>query len=99
MKKPYRLAMTFGTATLLASVALWAGCSRPTDAWEEADGEGTKVLVSFPPLYCFTKKVAGDHAKVISLTQTVGAHHYTPTSHDVITASKADVFLVNGLRL
>lgn len=99
MKNRRRMVVSFGLVVLVVGSILWSGCSRSVDAWEETEGEGVRVLVSFPPLYCFARKVAGDHAKVISLTQTVGPHHYTPTSHDVILAAKADLFLVNGLGL
>lgn len=88
---------------LLGGVALvllvLSGCGRHEDPWDEATGEGPKVLVSFPPLYCFTKKVAGDHAKVLSLLTTVGPHDYNPSSSDAIKPMKADLFLVNGLTL
>jgi ABC-type Zn uptake system ZnuABC Zn-binding protein ZnuA len=57
------------------------------------------VLVSFPPLYCFTKSVAGDDAKVLSLLTTVGPHDYQPTAADALKVRKADLFLVNGLEL
>jgi zinc transport system substrate-binding protein len=75
------------------------GCGRHEDPWEKVAGEGPKVLVSFPPLYCFTKKVAGEHAKVLSLLTKVGPHDYSPSASDAIKSVKADVFLVNGLTL
>ena len=48
-------------------VGLWfPGCSKPPDPWLSVPGGPTKVLVSFPPLYSFTKYIAGDHAKLIA---------------------------------
>ena len=45
-------ALILAVAYLLSLV----GCSRSPDPWGE--GKSLKVLVSFPPLYCFTKGVA-----------------------------------------
>jgi ABC-type Zn uptake system ZnuABC Zn-binding protein ZnuA len=57
------------------------------------------VLVSFPPLYCFAKNIAGPDAKVLSLLTTVGPHDYQPTAADALLVRKADLFLINGLGL
>lgn len=76
-----------------------SGCSGAQDPWEKVEGKGPKVLVSFPPLYCFTKSISGDNAQVLSLLTSVGPHDYSPSAKDVLKAMKADVFLVNGLTL
>ncbi len=81
------------------SLLVMSGCSTHEDPWEHTEGDGPHVLVSFPPLYCFTKKVAGDHAKVLSLLTTMGPHDYNPSGRDAYKATGADVFLVNGLTL
>ncbi|MGF1579806.1 MAG: metal ABC transporter substrate-binding protein [Gemmataceae bacterium] len=76
------------------------GCTPAHDPWEETEGEGPKVLVSFPALYCFVKNVGGDHVKVRSLCKSVGPHDYgEPSAADVTEAVGADIFLVNGLGL
>jgi zinc transport system substrate-binding protein len=92
---------------LLASLGLAAlflpfffvGCEKPSDPWEGVEGGSKKILVSFPPLYCFTKQIAGPEAKVLCLATNVGPHHFEPTPDDVYKASKADLILYNGLGL
>jgi len=74
------------------------GCSKP-DRWKDVAGGPTKVLVSFPPLYCFAKNVAGDQAKVLSLLTTQGPHDFQPTAADAVLARDANVLLYNGLEL
>jgi ABC-type Zn uptake system ZnuABC Zn-binding protein ZnuA len=75
------------------------GCSRAPDPWASASGKnGPKVLVSFPPLYCLTKAVAGEHARVLCLT-TSDPHEYRPDSRDISKVHDADVLIYNGLGL
>jgi zinc transport system substrate-binding protein len=88
--------------TLAALVPLFLsfyGCSRADDPWEKVEGGQLKVLVSFPPLYCFTKGVADKDAKVLSLLAPTGPHGYTPGADDAHVVAGADLFLVNGLKL
>src|SRR3974390_1375524 len=82
----------------LMAVAL-SSCGSPRSPWETVPGGSKHVLVSFPPLYCFAKNVAGDHAKVLSLLTTVGPHDYPPSASDALKVRKADLFLINGLEL
>jgi ABC-type Zn uptake system ZnuABC Zn-binding protein ZnuA len=88
------------TVICIAGVG-WAssGCGAPASPWEEVPGGRKHVLVSFPPLFCFTKSVAGPDAKVLCLLTTVGPHDYQPTAADALKVRKADLFLVNGLEL
>ncbi|MCI0458370.1 MAG: metal ABC transporter substrate-binding protein [Gemmataceae bacterium] len=83
----------------LLTLALLPGCSGTKDPWPAVPGNGPRVLVSFPPLYCFAKNVAGDDAKVLSLLTTVGPHDHQATAEDAMIARGADLFLVNGLDL
>jgi zinc transport system substrate-binding protein len=84
---------------VLCSLGLLAfsGCRKGEDVWPSAGKK--RVLVSFPPLYSFTKNVAGDHADVRCLLTTQGPHDFEPTSNDVLLARKADLVLINGLGL
>src|SRR2546423_9008195 len=77
----------------------FVGCGSPDDPWKDVPGGPTRVLVSFPPLYCFAKQVAGPHAAILCLATTVGPHHYEPTSEDALKANKANLILYNGLGL
>jgi zinc transport system substrate-binding protein len=95
---PRKLAVV-ALVTLLAAVVLLPGCRRAGDPWGEVKGGPPRVLVSFAPLYCFAKAVAGDEVAVLSLTTTVGPHDHNADADDAIAAQKADLFLANGLTL
>src|SRR5204862_7467992 len=69
------------------------------DPWREGNPASPKVLVSFPPLYCFTKGVAGDDARVVSLLGATGPHEHQANADDAQLAAGADLFLANGLGL
>jgi ABC-type Zn uptake system ZnuABC Zn-binding protein ZnuA len=75
------------------------GCHKARDPWADTPGGTLKVLVSFAPLYSFTKSVAGDDARVISMLAPTGPHEHRATVDDAQLASGADLFLVNGLEL
>jgi zinc transport system substrate-binding protein len=83
---------------LVIIVASISGCSE-REVWPEAKPGQAKVLVSFPPLYCFAANVAGEHAVVKCLLTGAGPHDYHPTALDSLKVRKADLFLVNGLEL
>jgi ABC-type Zn uptake system ZnuABC Zn-binding protein ZnuA len=84
---------------LLAAVVLLPGCRKAEDPWGNVKGGPPRVLVSFAPLYCFAKAVAGDEVAVLSLTTTIGPHDHSADADDAIAAQKADLFLANGLTL
>jgi zinc transport system substrate-binding protein len=87
-------------ASIALASLLWAsGCGAPRSDWENVPGGPKHVLVSFPPLYCFAKSVAGPDAKVLSLLTTVGPHDYQPTAADALKVRRADLFFINGLGL
>ena len=73
------------------------GCRKATDVWPGTNKK--RVLVSFPPLYCFTKNVSGDDADVRCLITAQGPHDHQLTDQDVQMAQKADLVLINGLGL
>ena len=85
---------------LLAVVVLrLAGCSKPADPFKDIPGGPTRVLVTIPPLYCFTKAVAGDDAAVLCLLTSQGPHDYEAGFNDILKARKANLFLAVGLGL
>jgi ABC-type Zn uptake system ZnuABC Zn-binding protein ZnuA len=96
-----KLRLVAGIAAIVTSAILLAqvGCSHAEDPWAKVEGGNLKVLVSFPPLYCFTKGVADKDAKVLSLLVGVGPHEHQATADDAMLASGADLFFVNGLGL
>jgi ABC-type Zn uptake system ZnuABC Zn-binding protein ZnuA len=75
------------------------GCGAPPNPWKDVPGGPTKVVASFPPLYCFTRNVAGPDAAVLCLLVTTGPHEFRPEKLDALKLSRADLFLVNGLGL
>jgi ABC-type Zn uptake system ZnuABC Zn-binding protein ZnuA len=92
-----RLAFLLLPLTALAAAAL-SGCSEVEDPWR-GKPERPRVVVSFPPLASFARKVAGDHAGVVCLAVEQGVHHYQPRVTDAIVLQKADVLFANGLGL
>ena len=94
-----RTKVTSATAALILGAYLFslAGCTKAPDRWGE--GKSPMVLVSFPPLYCFTKAVAGDDARVVTLLAATGPHEHRANADDAQRAAGADLFLVNGLGL
>jgi zinc transport system substrate-binding protein len=102
MKATNRLTELLGTVTaavLMPCLLSVIGCRKAADPWDTVEGGNLKVLVSFPPLYCFTRGVADKDAKVVSLLAATGPHEHQPTADDARVAAKADLFLVNGLGL
>ncbi len=101
MSRRLRQVGEFAAVAVLGLAVLLSGCSAARDPWEEAEGApgAVRVLVSFPPLYCFARNVAGEHARVLCLAVTTGPHDYSPQGRDALKAFKADLLLVNGLGL
>jgi zinc transport system substrate-binding protein len=74
-------------------------CTKAPDPWAGLDDGGKKrVVVSFPPLYSFTKAVGGDHVAVICLCVT-GPHEFDPDVKKSLVLNKADLLIGNGLGL
>lgn len=100
LQRKLRVALLLPGLLLVAfGVVPFSGCSKAEDPWGKIAGEGPKVAVSFPPLYCFTRAVTGDHAKVMCLLTTVGPHDYRFDATDALKLLKADALIVNGLHL
>src|SRR5262245_44687333 len=82
----------------LAAVALVAGCGKADDPWKDRGGP-PRVVVSFPPLDCFVRNVAGPRAGLICLCTTTGPHDYQYNLRDADLLRGANLFLANGLGL
>lgn len=79
-----------------SGLVLAVGCGSREKETEQRTGP--KVLVSFPPLYSFTKSVAGDDAHVDVLLTGTGPHSEPdPTADQLKLAKKADLFFIVGL--
>jgi zinc transport system substrate-binding protein len=56
-----------------------------------------QVVTTLFPLYDFSKNIAGDKAQVtLLLPPGVEAHSFEPRPQDIITISKADIFIYTG---
>jgi zinc transport system substrate-binding protein len=86
-----------GAAGVALTVGM-VGCRKEKPIWEGLGGP-PRVLVSFPPLYSFTKSVAGDDAAVLCLLTDKGPHEYEFQARDVLKLRDADIFFINGLGL
>ncbi len=81
------------------SLASLTGCTENKNPWSGASNK-TKVLVSFAPIYSFTKAIAGDDAEVECLLTETGPHfHGDATSKQLTLARGCDTFIINGLKL
>ncbi|MGE6575705.1 metal ABC transporter substrate-binding protein [Paenibacillus xylanexedens] len=97
------------TLGLLFSLTLIvAGCGQKSASDANTSSTGTSVpveseaaklnvLVSFYPMYEFTKNVAGDLADVHTLVPAgMEPHDWEPTPQDIASIEKADVLVYNG---
>src|SRR5437762_7743417 len=99
MSRTIRIVCSVATCALAAYLLSLVGCSRSPDPWGEGKDKSLKVLVSCPPLYCCTKGVAGEEARVVSLLAPTGPHEHQANADDAQLAAGADLFLANGLGL
>jgi zinc transport system substrate-binding protein len=99
MNRRFRNLSVLASCLLAAYLLTLIGCHKATDPWATVEGGKLKVLVTFPPLYCFTKGVAGNDAKVVSMLSATGPHEHKPQADDAQVAAGADLFLSNGLGL
>lgn len=84
---------SFFISSLVLGLAVWnAGAAQAA--------EKMQVVTTFTVIADIAKNVAGDAAKVESITKpNAEIHEYQPTPHDLIKAQKADLILWNGLNL
>ncbi|WP_342478514.1 zinc ABC transporter substrate-binding protein [Paenibacillus sp. FSL H7-0350] len=84
-------------AVLLLTLSL-AACG-PKSNGSIIEGK-VNVITTFYPIYEFTAEIGGDEANVINLLPVgVEPHDWTPRSQDIISTSKAQLFLYNGAGL
>ncbi|MEK3716298.1 metal ABC transporter solute-binding protein, Zn/Mn family [Paenibacillus sp. FSL R7-0333] len=84
-------------AVLLLTLSL-AACG-PKSNGSIVEGK-VNVITTFYPIYEFTAEIGGEDANVINLLPVgVEPHDWTPRSQDIISTSKAQLFLYNGAGL
>lgn len=86
-----------GIALAVALSTLTFGCRKAENPWAKVPGGPTRILVTIPPLYCFTKAVSGDDAAVLCLLGEQGPHGYDGSAADSLKAREADLFLYIGM--
>lgn len=93
---PKNRTTTLTVSALLLTTLLISACSK--DKSEE--NEKLLVVTTFTVIADMARNVAGDTAKVVSVTKA-GAeiHNYQPTPKDIVRTDKADLVLWNGLGL
>jgi manganese transport system substrate-binding protein len=89
---------TLKTGVLGIVLAALAACG--TSPATQLDDDRPVVLTTFTVLADMARNVAGEHARVESITR-VGAeiHEYEPTPSDLVRAQAADLLLANGMNL
>ena len=95
-----RRLLGMGSFALFLLTQIGCGGSSPaSDPW--GGKPGTRVLVSFVPLYSFAANVAGDEAQVKCMLTTTGPHSHGESIREeqVLLARGADAFFINGLGL
>lgn len=85
--------------SVLLITACFAACGSKTDTPDTpADDSGKlNVVCSIFPQYDFIKAIAGDEVNLtLLLDSKTDLHSYTPTADDIMTISKADLFINIG---
>ncbi len=85
--------------SVLLITACFAACGGKTDTPDTpADDSGKlNVVCSIFPQYDFIKAIAGDEVNLtLLLDSKTDLHSYTPTADDIMTISKADLFINIG---
>ncbi|WP_425844790.1 metal ABC transporter solute-binding protein, Zn/Mn family [Agrococcus sp. TSP3-2-1] len=89
---------TSALAVVSATVAaVLAGCATPAPAVTPAADDRPLVLATFTVIADMAREVAGDAARVESLTRPgVEVHDYEPTPGDLVRTEGADLVVTNG---
>ena len=95
--------MATAMAAALVAVAALTGCTAAGSAGAAAGGQGEAddrplVLATFTVIADIAREVAGDAARVESLTRVgVEVHDYEPTPGDLVRTEGADLVVTNGM--
>ena len=63
---------------------------------DKTNAKKLNIVASFFPVYDLTKKIVGDKANVLNLTQSGDAHGFEPNIKDMATIEKSDLLVING---
>jgi len=88
MKKWICLLSAFLCFSILAGCGIASG---------NTSGGRISVVTSFYPMYDFATKIGGEKVSVVNLTPAgTEPHDWEPSSTDMVTLEKADIFIYNG---
>lgn len=74
--------------------SILAGCGTASG---NTSGGRISVVTSFYPMYDFATKIGGEKVSVVNLTPAgTEPHDWEPSSTDMVTLEKADIFIYNG---
>ncbi|HMR01619.1 MAG TPA: zinc ABC transporter substrate-binding protein [Candidatus Gracilibacteria bacterium] len=80
--------------TALLSLTIFLSACAPASTPSD---EGLTITASFYPLGEMARKVAGDHAEVITITPAGSdPHEYEPSPKDIAAINESDLFIFNG---
>ncbi|MCR8671268.1 metal ABC transporter solute-binding protein, Zn/Mn family [Agrococcus sp. HG114] len=86
-----------GVAAAIAVGLALSGCATPGASAESAGDQRPLVLATFTVIADIAREVAGDAARVESLTRVgVEVHDYEPTPGDLVRTEGADLVVTNG---
>ncbi|MFH2105693.1 MAG: metal ABC transporter substrate-binding protein [Candidatus Micrarchaeota archaeon] len=87
-------------AILLVLCLAFFGCTQEQTQQTQSDSGKINVVVSFYPLYDFTKNVGEDKVEITTLIPNgVEPHEFEPTPNDMKRILNADIFIYNGANM
>ncbi|WP_239613815.1 metal ABC transporter substrate-binding protein [Cohnella mopanensis] len=99
LKRNKKVSKLLFIAITIMALAIVSACGKSGSDNGLVEGK-VNVVTSFYPLYFFAKEIGGERAHVVNLIAAgVEPHDWTPKSRDLISASKAQLFLYNGAGL
>jgi zinc transport system substrate-binding protein len=100
MRSTLRSAGLATAAVIVISIAVVAGCSKPSDSGTKkssADDGRRVVVVTNHPMFYFTQRIGGDVVDVLLPVSPDGdPAFWNPTAEDVAKMQAADLVLLNG---
>jgi zinc transport system substrate-binding protein len=82
----------------LIFVMIITGCGNTSNGGMKKDK--VNVVTTFYPIYVFAQAIGGEDAHVVNLIPTgVEPHDWTPRSQEIMSTSKAQLFMYNGAGL
>lgn len=95
LRIPRRIRTVAIMLSLLLAIFVPSACS--TGSTADPDDTRISVYVSFYPMFDFTSRIAGNHARVVNLIPSASEPHgWEPTAADIVSLERADLFIYSG---